>query len=57
MTSVREFLDFAIEAAWQAGRQTLAHYQTGVAVQRKIDRSLVTIADREAEKLLRDLVA
>ena len=46
-----------MEAAWQAGRQTLAHYQTGVAVQRKLDRSLVTVADREAEKLLRDLIS
>ena len=45
-----------MEAAWQAGRQTLAHYQTGVAVQRKMDRSLVTIADRNAEQLLRDLI-
>lgn len=46
-----------MEAAWQAGRQTLAHYQTGVAVQRKADRSLVTVADREAETLLRDLIS
>lgn len=51
------FLEFAIDAAWQAGRQTLAHYQTGVAVQRKLDRSLVTIADRDAEQLLRELIA
>ena len=54
---LREFLEFAIDAAWQAGRQTLAHYQTGVAVQRKLDRSLVTIADRNAEELLRRLIA
>jgi histidinol-phosphatase len=53
----REFLDFAIDAAWQAGRDTLAHYQTGVAVQRKLDRSLVTIADQHAEQLLRGLIA
>lgn len=51
------FLDFAVSAAWQAGRQTLAHYQTGVAVQRKLDRSLVTDADRNAEELLRGLIA
>jgi histidinol phosphatase-like enzyme (inositol monophosphatase family) len=51
-----EFLDFAIDAAWQAGRLTLAHYQTGVSVDRKPDRSAVTIADREAEKLLRRLI-
>lgn len=54
---LKEFLDFAVNAAWQAGRQTLAHYQTGVAIQRKIDRSLVTVADRNAEELLRRLIA
>jgi histidinol phosphatase-like enzyme (inositol monophosphatase family) len=54
---LREVLEFAIAAAWRAGRQTLTHYQTGVAVQRKIDRSLVTIADRNAEQLLRELIA
>lgn len=56
MSSLSTFLDFAIDAAWQAGRLTLAHYQTGVSVERKPDRSFVTIADREAEKLLRRLI-
>ena len=51
------YLDFAMDAAWQAGRQTLAHYQTGVTVERKIDRSVVTVADREAEQLMRRLIA
>lgn len=51
-----EALDFAIDAAWQAGRQTLAHYQTGVVADRKLDRSLVTEADRNAEQLLRRLI-
>lgn len=54
---LNEFFDFAVSAAWQAGRQTLAHYQTGVAVDRKIDRSLVTEADRNAEALLRRLIS
>lgn len=54
---LEEFLEFAIKAAWQAGRQTLAHYQTGVAAQRKLDRSLVTEADRNAETLIRDLIS
>ena len=40
------FLDFAIDTAWRAGRLTLAHYQTGVTVERKADQSAVTIADR-----------
>jgi myo-inositol-1(or 4)-monophosphatase len=55
--ALREFLDFAVDAAWQAGRQTLAHYQTGVTVQRKVDRSVVTVADRQAEQLLRERIA
>ena len=57
MPVLDRFLEFAVSAAWQAGRQTLAHYQTGVAVQRKLDRSVVTEADREAEQLLRRLIS
>ncbi len=56
MDSLQDVLDFAVDAAWQAGRLTLAHYQTGVTVERKPDRSAVTIADREAERLLRRLI-
>ena len=56
MIDRRQFLEFAVDAAWQAGRLTLAHYQTGVAVQRKPDRSLVTVADRNAEQRLRELI-
>jgi histidinol phosphatase-like enzyme (inositol monophosphatase family) len=50
---VRPFLDFAVDAAWRAGRTTLAHYQTGIGIERKPDRSPVTAADRGAEELLR----
>ena len=55
-TSVQELLDFAIDAAWKAGRFAMAHFQTGVAVDWKEDASPVTLADRGAEKLLRDLI-
>jgi histidinol phosphatase-like enzyme (inositol monophosphatase family) len=55
-TSTHTFLDFAIDAAWQAGQLTLAHFQTGVAVERKADESPVTVADRGAEELLRRLI-
>ncbi len=55
-TSTHTFLDFAIDAAWQAGQSTLAHFQTGVAVEQKADESPVTIADRGAEELLRRLI-
>src|SRR5918995_5245804 len=52
-----ELLEFAADAAWKAGRATLAHFQTGVAVDIKSDASPVTVADRTAERLLRDLIA
>src|SRR5262245_48880201 len=56
MNSLSNFLEFAVDAAWQAGRLTLGHFQTGVVVERKPDRSAVTIADRQAEQLLRRLI-
>lgn len=49
-------LDFAVEAAWRAGRATLAHYQTGIAAEIKADSSPVTAADRAAERVIRDLI-
>ena len=55
--SLSSYLEFAVNAAWAAGQSTLAHFQTGVGVERKADRSPVTIADRGAERLLRDLIA
>jgi histidinol-phosphate phosphatase (EC 3.1.3.15) len=54
---LEELLDFALEAAWLAGRLTLGYFQTGLRVERKSDNSPVTIADREAEKLLRERIA
>jgi len=54
--SLSSYLDFATNAAWAAGQSTLAHFQTGVAVEHKADRSPVTIADRGAERLLRELI-
>lgn len=49
-------LNFALDATWQAGRVTLAHFQTGLVAERKADNSPVTIADREAEQKLRRLI-
>lgn len=46
-------LDLAIEAAFEAGRGTLAHFQNGPVVDRKSDASPVTVADREAEQTMR----
>jgi histidinol phosphatase-like enzyme (inositol monophosphatase family) len=53
---IQGFLDFATDAAWQAGQLTLAHFQTGIAVDWKEDQSPVTMADRGAENLLRELI-
>jgi myo-inositol-1(or 4)-monophosphatase len=46
-------LEFAKETAWQAGQLTLAYFQTGVRPDFKGDETPVTIADREAEALIR----
>ncbi|MBS1708772.1 MAG: histidinol phosphate phosphatase [Armatimonadetes bacterium] len=50
-------LSFCIQTAFEAGRSTLALYQTGVAVDEKADSSPVTQADRNAEAIVRRLVA
>lgn len=55
--SLNELLAFALDAAWQAGRITLGHFQTHLAAERKADNTPVTIADRQAEEKLRSLIA
>lgn len=54
--TLRELLDVAIETAFVAGKRTLAYFNTGVAVDRKTDSTPVTIADREAERLIRERI-
>lgn len=49
-------LEFAVEIAWHAGRSTLAHFQTGVAAEAKPDATPVTVADRDAERLMRESI-
>lgn len=49
-------LAFALEAAYVAGRSTLALFGTGHVVDRKEDDSPVTQADRQAEAIIRDLI-
>jgi histidinol-phosphatase len=56
MISTADYLDFALEAAWQAGRITLGYFQTGVEVEQKADLSPVTVADRAAEQKLRAMI-
>ena len=47
---------FAIDAAYRAGRGTLAHFQTGTAVEIKDDATPVTIADKAAERQIREAI-
>lgn len=49
-------LGFAVEAARRAGAFVMEHYLTALAVESKKDTSPVTVADRGAERLIRDLI-
>ena len=51
--SLRDYLEFATETAYLAGRLTLGYYQAGVRPEFKEDESPVTVADRQAEELIR----
>jgi len=53
---LQDLFDFTVETAFLAGRQTLGHYQAGVHVDKKADNSPVTIADRNAEQLIRSRI-
>jgi histidinol phosphatase-like enzyme (inositol monophosphatase family) len=55
-SSLQSFLEFALDATYQAGRITLAYFQNGVQAERKADSSPVTIADKQAEQRLRELI-
>jgi histidinol phosphatase-like enzyme (inositol monophosphatase family) len=54
--SLQQLLDVAIEAAVLAGRRTLAHFNTGGSVELKADSTPVTVADRQAEEAIRNLI-
>jgi 3'(2'),5'-bisphosphate nucleotidase len=50
--SFQKELDVAIHLAQQAGDLIMGYYQTGVAVDRKAGDEPVTVADREADRLI-----
>ena len=56
MPNLSELLEVATEAAWAAGRHTLAYFNTTVAIELKADTSEVTQADREAEQICRKII-
>jgi histidinol-phosphatase len=49
-------LQFAIDTAILAGKSTLAHFQVGTHVDLKADYSPVTVADRLAERIIREAI-
>ncbi len=55
--SLRAYLDFATETAYLAGRLTLGYFQVGIRPDLKADESVVTVADRQAEELIRERIA
>jgi histidinol-phosphatase len=54
---LRAILDFAVDAARQAGELTLQHFNSDTPYEMKADNSPVTAADRGAEELLRKRIA
>jgi histidinol-phosphatase len=53
---IEEFLDFAIALARDAGAVALSYFGKDIQRERKRDGSVVTIADREAEALMRQRI-
>jgi histidinol-phosphatase len=51
--TLSQLLEVAVDAAYLAGKRTLAYFQTPIQPDLKSDNTPVTIADREAEKILR----
>jgi myo-inositol-1(or 4)-monophosphatase len=50
---LRDHLEFATTLAYEAGRLTLGYFRNGVRPELKEDESPVTVADREAERMIR----
>jgi histidinol-phosphatase len=55
-SSLKEYLDFAVQTAHTAGRLTLGYFQNDVRPDFKADDTPVTVADRNAEALIRDRI-
>ena len=56
MTSLRDLMNVAVEAAQAGGKSTLAHFNTNLEIERKSDSTPVTVADRNAEKIIREIL-
>jgi histidinol-phosphatase len=56
MTAYREEMELALRMAAEAKKIILSYFQTGLQAETKPDNSPVTIADRESEEALRNLM-
>ena len=56
MSELNRQLEFAITTAHEAGRLTLGYFDRELLVEAKADESPVTVADREAERLIRERI-
>ena len=54
--SLKDYMAFATETVYEAGRLTLGYFQAGVRPEFKEDDSPVTVADRKAEELIRQRI-
>jgi len=54
--SLANLLEVATEAAYLAGRRTLAYFNTPITIDTKSDNTPVTIADRESEQIIRQRI-
>ena len=53
---MNEFVDFSKELARASGDIIKRYFRSGVAVETKDDDSPVTIADRQAEEIMREMI-
>ena len=53
---MREFIDFSQQLAIASGEVIKRYFRSDIAVERKADESPVTIADRQAEAIMRDMI-
>jgi len=54
--ALKDLLAVAVDAAYAAGRRTLAYFNTRLAIETKADDTPVTCADLEAEEMIRATV-
>jgi len=55
-SQLKQFLSVARQAAQKGGQRALKYFRKNVTVIKKVDRSPVTRADREAEKIIRAIL-